>query len=1292
MRTKLLILFGVAASVWGQPTELRVDGVTATQALLSYKTPNDNPCSVEVSESVDFTPLADDVNGTLFTGANSDSGRAAVSAVRRVIIVGTRKASLASDGKMHSRALKADTQYFGRISCGSPATVQFVTAQIQGIAPEALPYDPNAFGNLGVPEFDVTDKSKPVVDPQTGAKLYSVTGPKDFSHVGTYNFASGVYFGGAGWSNPGNITAASSGTLARSPAGTAPIFIPMKTGDAGIWGGFTPYDNEGSLTDAALNVYGSGSDGSSTNRQINVCLSVDSGQTCYTNNVTITLPSSAGSVGTFPSTFPSYGAENPTWSPFVGWGKIIPRNYMASGMTVHDNTYGSAVAGVFTVRFAGSQHAARSMLNLFWAPGSKVYVAGSAPTCASNFCTLAHVDKRDQMTFVENLTISNADWYFAGVGFLISKTNSTGTVSISANYKIAKSFAIEAGAQLGCSRATVTTNVDRHGNPISPGIVGRICLFNVLRAGPGALYFVGETVPEFRLLSLGRLPDSPSPGTSSDDWLYAPALRLPGTPTIIDTNNPNLFYIGVQTNNGLNAIFKGTYTGDYREVPGLFFTATIDGGVVGYVDDHITWENVTPSSTGQDLRSRVLASNTPYDERKYGGLYGLQFAGITNNHAVFIRLYGAQDSACWVFVFNSTTGAYVSSWNTVTGGGAAGARYGGCHAVGVGIDKIVISNNGLSLFNSTQFYGGPFTAVPTHVFRSGSPSTDTRLPYIWDGSYDGACPSDIDQVWKDKGAVGNRCVTLRFATEPCSGYATSAELANTPCPGDPTKSYIGSPAAPGDEIFDSAQNNWGCTSCPPPQWDSEHMLMVKRLNTGVPFDAVFMRDAGDSYCCMVSQSSTPGNCAGADFQAVHSATGWTAFFSPLGSCHGLNQFIDPDDQTDVKFEKRVYIGGHSAYESPDTTHFNFAAVGGPGYAMRYNAPFTSLGKFDAFGVADYQTVFADTTAIPGVVQSYVSPGLAGIGLDWRHINSNSGFDIEVPFQRHGPLMTAALVSGQSHTWKISGFWGTSYPKEQGFEIWTGVYVFGDMSSATTGDRISDATPFKYCYVYRANECRTGSSPGDLYVSTSGMEVDQCFASQVAVNALCVFPMAPVHSQLVQMDTSKADSTNARIRRLGINNTSPGAQYVYSHNRPFSVTQPFKSFATGYHQSGVWTGSLMIDPGKWSESSTSANDFVKIPVTIGAIAGANQVRVRFGYSDTGATGASFYCTSRAEDCLTDTASVPFAFEGDTLTPAACTNGCTINVPAIQGRILKYRVERLNSGTLVSVDPVQWQAVP
>ena len=56
----------------------QVINTTNTQAVITYTAPDTNPCKVQVSENSSFSPLAHDVNPSIFTNADLDTDRKSV--------------------------------------------------------------------------------------------------------------------------------------------------------------------------------------------------------------------------------------------------------------------------------------------------------------------------------------------------------------------------------------------------------------------------------------------------------------------------------------------------------------------------------------------------------------------------------------------------------------------------------------------------------------------------------------------------------------------------------------------------------------------------------------------------------------------------------------------------------------------------------------------------------------------------------------------------------------------------------------------------------------------------------------------------------------------------------------------------------------------------------------------------------------------------------------------------------------------------------------------------------------
>ncbi len=218
-----------------QVTNVQV-GVTATQAVITYSAPDNNPCAVEIHEGGDLLgPLAHDVDPALFAGANLDSGpsstRTAVNAkggARRIFVVGKRVAEPALDGFRYSRALQIDTVYTYKITCGvvsKTGPFKTMNAPVGMSYNDPIPVDPNRLGEYAWPNDGLTDRNKVVVDPLTGFRIKLLDGPRDaYENAGSGNFVSGSNVGsGTDWTNPNNI--ASDDTAAATYSGATQGFL-----------------------------------------------------------------------------------------------------------------------------------------------------------------------------------------------------------------------------------------------------------------------------------------------------------------------------------------------------------------------------------------------------------------------------------------------------------------------------------------------------------------------------------------------------------------------------------------------------------------------------------------------------------------------------------------------------------------------------------------------------------------------------------------------------------------------------------------------------------------------------------------------------------------------------------------------------------------------------------------------------------------------------------------------------------------------------------------------------------
>ena len=153
-------------------------------------------------------------------------------------------------------------------------------------------------------------------------------------------------------------------------------------------------------------------------------------------------------------------------------------------------------------------------------------------------------------------------------------------------------------------------------------------------------------------------------------------------------------------------------------------------------------------------------------------------------------------------------------------------------------------------------------------------------------------------------------------------------------------------------------------------------------------------------------------------------------------------------------------------------------------------------------------------------------------------------------------------------------------------------------------------------------------------------------------------------------------------------------------RPWLMTNPFSNVHATPDGSGAiftcdWCNGVRSDlywaklPPTPPADTTSRSTYVNSPVILRGKPG-DQVRIRFGYGENGPP-ASLFCTTRQESCATDgSAAQPFVWLSETQHYTACDSGCTVNIPAVPGRVVYYIVDRLNGSTTMS-GPLQTAAV-
>jgi hypothetical protein len=317
----------------------------------------------------------------------------------------------------------------------------------------------------------------------------------------------------------------------------------------------------------------------------------------------------------------------------------------------------------------------------------------------------------------------------------------------------------------------------------------------------------------------------------------------------------------------------------------------------------------------------------------------------------------------------------------------------------------------------------------------------------------------------------------------------------------------------------------------------------------------------------------------------------------------------------------------------------------------------------------------------GGLQSYPSlaqHNAAGANRYWMLDNHH----IEIPGSR-----SMSLVSGQTYTWQL-GINGAVDIKRLPIVAWSSHYLLKDISGP--GSLISDATPWTYCYAYKAGECRPGSTAGQFFVSAPNITGSSTSCAQfdhwADVGGIpCAFSGALAASWTFQ---KLLDGYDGIMRKLTL---------MMGHNRQLQFTR-IDSMPEGrwvripaYWIDGVRSDFLLAKtPSVEPVDSIRRNTFQRVEIKVPSAAGATQAVVDFGYEEFGAR-TDFYCTSRKERC-TVPGLTPFSFASETITPAPCSSGCTITVPALPQKVLYYRIRWLDAaGNTVRTGSVHAQAV-
>ncbi len=1235
-------------------------GVTATQAILSYTAPDDGACEVELSEEAGFIPLVHDVNPALFAGAHRDSRAGSVNSGReRTVVIGKRTSERGLDGKLYSRALQAATVHHYRVRCGSETTEgRFATANLPlgDTSPQEIPFDGEAFGNYGWPELG-KGRGSAAVDPLSGVLIRRGTLAGDHGETKTNLPFHFVFDASRRWVNKDNAISATA-FASYSGAGGDALFLGL---DPAQWrsnfnytdpGGWAPGWNVSSFRVRAT---GSGSDGAAENRTVAMCWTVDTGASCATETLEITLPEGSAAATTTSNPFPAAG--------FEGWGRELTRPEFGP-------TTGTVTVAGQTVTLTSLR--TNAFFKTGWKAGTKIYIAGSDPTCAANYCTVREVVNATTLKIDESLWIASGVTYrSADSGLRVWKKTGAGGISVRLSFDQAASadFTMPvAGANDLCSRREATTSVDADGNALPGGasLAGRLCVLPNA-AGTADLYFFIPENGELRLLSNFWH----SWGGSDPDGFLNSGTGGPGFDSF-DPEDPRSLYALMRTrgrtgepDSGMS-LFRLTYTGDFREYrPGFPSGA--------YPEDGVVWTNLTPASQRKDVITQAADRNyfgrpdvwKPYIGSRGSGMAGKYFV-LGFGVGTASRPYGAQDAPCVLYFIDTSTQPHATLNKAVDSFSHPSMRWGGCHSTfgGFGeyteISSKVIGADGGS---ASAYFLGPWVFPVEAVRKSGVWSAnDTSLS----SAYAEACPADLDEKWKEAGATGNQCVFLRMRA-PCSALPNEDERARFPCPWDPSKSTL-QPLAEGDWFSDSATHN------------GEKMRVVRKTSLG------------DGFLEVVAQRFVACTTIG-----LSHAHGWSGMMSPNGVCRAAGAWAQASGE---------YEGWRVESTELSSAHHDFGSSEMPGrltmvmamYASRYNRPVP-----ESFGAApDYRMEsgwanFAGVLGPGSINQSYPSKRAWNAPVweqkwaaDLRAYNPSTGVSAESP--TGWGSYSIAPVAGTRQVYEIT-VWGGSNPdpRRAPFLAYAGRNLLKEKSGPALGNTITDADAWRFCVARTAGECRADSAAGKIYINVPFRDAStSCYSNQYPRNLPCVLNPTPFGAWAVQWDVSRPDPSGVNFRRLSLGLGGPGRQYAFANWRP--TPDGRWGILQGYWLDGARNDLLLMKLPPWPAlDAVNRSTYVPLSVRVGSMPeGATTVAAEFGY------GPELRCTARAESCFANAALVnadhPFYWESEGYTGLPCGSGCTLAIPGLAGRVIYYRLKYLDaSGRTVATGRMEVVAV-
>lgn len=1309
---RLLLLGAICLATPAWSLTVNVQSVTAQQAILQYTAPYSSAtCTVAVSSAPAYTPLVHDVDTTLFANSNLDNRAGSISnGTNRLFLVGARTVATGLDGNNYSRSLQAFSTYFFQVTCGAltaGGTIYTSNPQLGNNSAAVPIFQAGRYGNYGWPTINWNDQTQVYIDPLTGLANKRLTGPGWYGNLDdpvTFQLATDT---AAVWTNLSNSTSATSTTLASySGTGNQAIFLAFDPAQIELAGAqVQSWGDNFSLDNVLIRLYGI----SSTSSTIAGCLSNDSGQTCLSPVQTFgaftgvlqspatAYPTVCSNQDTSTNCFPNYGY-------FGGWG-LQPSRFMIGSGTVNVSTH------IVTV-------ASGALFDVRWASGTKIYIAGMQNACTNSLCTINSVQSSVIATIDESTPTLNGAAYkdaMAGIRLWVVPGSGAQSISLSAGMAFDASnmnFHGEGYFAL-CSPNLLTVDHAADGVTAITPVQGELCTTkNGYSTAAFTIFLFIPSTGETRLITpvlIANYTDAAADQVSGITYMSG---------EIFDSTNPYVLYAAAETADGLS-IFEGTYssaTAKFKAYAHSLYPNVTNGYQPGqdttqswfhgpdWTDTGFTWANIMKGSLNNTMDQQITANDPFYNTALFGTAQSVAFSAgraVEQNYVA-----GAGESVTLLHTFNLPSGTLAQTGNTWTN---PNARWCANHASFCGTGWCRPTCNSLGGAYEWQTTNGvalvgPWIFTPTAVDFSGTFSTHTAIT--------GSSPNDscgtIPPALTNYVPSNPVCMTFK-SPQPCSqnpyvvaGATYSIEADLYLCESNTNYSEI-SQIQPGDAFVAYNSSSIGNLN----NQEDDLIISTQSLGAG-SYQFTAVRDyLRRTYGTVAS----PDNWFGVMLPLGASCAYWPG---KQGCTPGVGEWWDTTaNWSSMTWHQDSNAAiGHSDFgpgPTPGSVNYVLSTL------ARYNTPFTqqiaitnwtnfqnSFLTANNFSVTGFNgdTGQIDLQGYPSVHQIASPPSEKVWESDYHHINPSFGSGVEVPIAVGA--VTYSLVAGTTNTYEFTSVNGGVDYKNIPPIVYAGPNLLQDVSSPATGNIISDASTstWKFCVALNANECRTGSSAGQIYMtvpsvaqsvnSASSNYGTECVANWYDDNMPCAFMPLSTGAQGMQRDISRPDPLGIYWRSLGMGFSGPGRQFQFSAFTPDPT-------ATWDTHEAMWPDGVRCDEfgvqlPPWpnpQDTTTNKTQYVSVPVTIGAYAAAPNVRVRFGYAENGPPSA-FYCTARADACWAT--GTPFSFASESPSFTSCTSGCTINIPAIPGRTVYYEVDRKDANNNIYPGGLQMSQVP